>query len=94
MWFELKENEGVRKKEREKTGRNNYKNMNKYSQLQGKYKIKQYINDMSWEVDQETLENTNVSRYFKIKKEELTRIILNVDIYKEFNIQGIIDQRG
>ncbi|EOS19141.1 hypothetical protein C804_06529 [Lachnospiraceae bacterium A4] len=71
----------MRKKEREKTGRNNYKNMNKYSQLQGKYKIKQYINAMACEFDQETLENTNVSRYFKIKKEELTRIILNVDIY-------------
>lgn len=35
---------------------------------------------MACEFDQETLENTNVSRYFKIKKEELTRIILNVDI--------------
>lgn len=70
-----------------------HRNRNEYSQLQSRYKIKQYINAMVCELDQETLENTNVSRYFKVEKEELTQIISNVDILKEIDIQEIIDQR-
>ena len=70
-----------------------HRNRNEYSQLQSRYKIKQYINAMVCELDQETLENTNVSRYFKVEKEELTQIISNVDILKEIDIQEIINQQ-
>ena len=48
-----------------------HRNRNEYSQLQSRYKIKQYINAMVCELDQETLENINVSRYFKSRERRI-----------------------